>query len=144
MEKLESTEDQLNILQCIASLQSGFQNYDVDLVMSFFEPSAIVCLEPGNPAQDLNLLRHAYLQIFKANPHYIFNSSQLLIHQNIASYVVEWTMILRPASGGEIIQSGLSNTVFEKQVDGKWLIIMDNPHLRLIETNGDQCLRHNS
>jgi len=122
------TEEQQNVLNAIEKMTEAFQNKDIDKVMAFYEPNAVVVFEPESPVSDTNVLREMFQGMSMVNPVFTYSGHEVFITGNIATHIAPWKMTGKAPDGTEINQSGLSIAVLRKQEDGKWLMILDNPH----------------
>jgi len=121
-------EEKQNVLNAITKMTEAFQNKDIDGVMACYEPNAVVVFEPESPISDVNVLREMFTGMSMANPLFIYSGHEVFITGNIAVHIAPWEMTAKAPDGTEIKQSGLSVAVLRKQEDGKWLMILDNPH----------------
>lgn len=122
------TEQQQNVLNTIITMTEAFQNKDIDSVMACYEPNAIVVFEPETPISDTNVLREMFTKMAMANPVFTYGGHEVFISGNIATHISPWNMTAKSPDGSEIKQSGLSIAILRKQKNGKWLMILDNPH----------------
>ncbi len=122
------TEEQQNVLNTIEKMTEAFQNKDIDRVMASYEPNAVVVFEPESPVSDTNVLREMFQGMSMVNPVFTYSGHEVFITGNIATHIAPWEMTGKAPDGTEIKQSGLSIAVLRKQADGKWLMILDNPH----------------
>jgi ketosteroid isomerase-like protein len=127
MEK-KMTQEQQNVLKAIENMTTAFQNKDIDKVMASYEPNAVVVFEPESPVSDINILREMFQGMSMVNPVFTYSGHEVFITGNIATHIAPWKMTGKAPDGTEIKQSGLSIAVLRKQEDGKWLMILDNPH----------------
>ncbi len=127
--------EQQKVLQTIQNMTSSFEAGDLDAVMSnYLEPSAIV-FEPGQPVYQAAQQRAAFEAFLGVKPKFSYGEHEVIIAGKLAVHIAPWKMKGRAPDGTEVIQSGLSVAVLEKQSDGKWLMAIDNPHgSRLLDT----------
>lgn len=122
------TEEQQNVLNAITKMTEAFQNKDIDGVMACYEPKAVIVFEPESPISDTTILREMFTGMSMANPIFTYGGHEVFITGNIATHIAPWKMTAKAPDGTEIKQSGLSIAVLRKQEDGKWLMVLDNPH----------------
>ncbi|MDW7691570.1 DUF4440 domain-containing protein [Flammeovirgaceae bacterium SG7u.111] len=128
------TEEQQNVLFTIKKMTNAFQNKDIDEVMRCYESVAVVVFEPESPISDTNVLREMFTGMSMANPVFTYSGHEVFITGNIATHIAPWKMTANAPDGTEIKQSGLSVAVLRKQKDGRWLMILDNPHGQFLMT----------
>lgn len=129
------TAEQQNVLNVIEKMTKAFENKDIDGVMACYEPNAIIVFEPETPISDTNVLREMFTGMSMANPKFAYSGHEVFITGNIATHIAPWKMTAKAPDGAEIKQSGLSIAVLRKQEDGKWLMILDNPHGSFLMNN---------
>lgn len=122
------TVEQQKVLRTIEKMTIAFQNKDIDNVMSCYEPSAVVVFEPGSPVSDNKVLREMFKGMSMANPVFTYSGHEVFISGDIATHIAPWVMTATAPNGTEIKQNGLSVAVLRKQVNGEWLMVIDNPH----------------
>lgn len=58
----------------------------------------------------------------------------MLVAGDVAVHFAPWTMTGTDPRGNPLIQKGLSVAVLRRHADGRWLMVIDNPHgQRLLE-----------
>ena len=128
MENKKMLQEERNVLDAIKNMTIAFQNKDIDKVMASYEPNAVVVFEPESPVSDEAVLREMFQSMSMVNPKFTYSGHEVFVTGNIATHIAPWSMIGEAPDGTEIKQSGLSIAVLRKQADGKWLMILDNPH----------------
>ncbi len=132
-------EDQKNVLAAVKNMTAAFHNRDIEGVMASYENNATIVFEPEAPISDSAVLREMFLGAFKMSPHFDYSGHEVIVAGDIAVHFAPWTMEGNTPEGELIKQSGLSVAVLRKQADGRWLIVIDNPHgQRLMENRQNQ------
>lgn len=129
------TTEQKEVLNAIENMTKAFENKDIDAVMACYEPKAVVVFEPESPISNKAILRKMFTGMSMANPIFTYSGHEVFITGNIATHIAPWSMIAKTPDGKEIKQSGLSIAVLRKQDNGKWLMILDNPHGQFLLNN---------
>ncbi|WP_142784127.1 YybH family protein [Changchengzhania lutea] len=129
------TQEQQNVLNAIEKMTGAFQNKDIDGVMACYEKNAVVVFEPESPISDTTVLREMFQGMSMINPVFTYSGHEVFITGNIATHIAPWKMTGKAPDGTVIKQSGLSVAVLRKQEDGKWLMILDNPHGQFLMNN---------
>lgn len=128
------TEDQKNVLAVIERMTEAFHKSDIDRVMASYENTATIAFEPGNPVSGPAVLREMFQGMFAMNPRFDYSGHEVVVAGDLAVHFAPWTMKGTSPDGAEIRQSGLTAAVLRKQADGRWLMVIDNPHgQRLME-----------
>jgi ketosteroid isomerase-like protein len=116
------------VLATIERMSAAFQNADLENVMSAYETNAVVVFEPGRPVSDPAVVRATFQQWFAMAPRFEFAGHEVLVAGDLAVHISPWKMKGKAADGSPIEQSGLSVAVLRRQPDGRWLMVIDNPH----------------
>lgn len=122
------TQDQQNALHTIETMTAAFQSKDIDGVMSTYESSATVLFEPGTPVSDKAMLEQMFAGMAAANPVFDYAGHEVIVEGDIAMHIAPWSMKATTPDGQDIQQSGLSVAVLRRQADGRWKMVIDNPH----------------
>ena len=129
------TVEQQNVLNSIKKMTEAFQNNDINGVMASYEPNATVVFEPQSPITDANVLREMFTEMAMINPVFTYSGHEVFVMDNLATHIAPWKMTATAPDGTTIQQSGLSVAVLRKQPDGKWLMVLDNPHGQFLMNN---------
>jgi len=120
--------DENNVLNVIENMTTSFHNGDIEGVMATYEKNATIMFEPGKPVSDPAVLREMFKGAFALNPKFSYSGHEVFISGDIAVHYAPWSMKGKTPDGTDIEQSGLSVAVLRRQSDGKWLMVIDNPH----------------
>jgi len=103
-------------------------NYgDIETALSLYESEAILVVEPGKVARGTTAIRTALEGFMSLKPtlkgeiHQTFNVGEL------ALYCSRWTLIGTSPDRKAVEMTGVSTDVLRRQIDGRWLIAIDNP-----------------
>ncbi|GLX77318.1 hypothetical protein tinsulaeT_06580 [Thalassotalea insulae] len=129
--------DNTEVLTTIMTMTSAFNNKNIDGVLSNYEDGASVMFEAGEKISDAAVLREMFEGAFQVNPQFEYpNGHEVYIANNVALHLAPWRMVGQAPDGTTFEQSGLSVAVLRKQENGKWLLLIDNPHGQsLMENN---------
>ena len=103
--------DEKNVMRTIENMTIAFHNGDIKGVMASYEENATVVFELEKPISDPVVLRKMFEGAFTLNPHFNYSGHEVFIANDV-----------------DINQSGLSVAMLRRQPDGKWLMVLDNPH----------------
>ena len=120
--------EQQNVMKTILAMTDAFHNGDIVNVMAAYEKNATVVFEPEKPVNDNVMIRQAFLEIFKIKPTFEYSGHEVFIQGDTAMHIAPWKMTAVAPDGTEIKNQGLSIAILKKQMDGRWLMVMDNPH----------------
>ena len=121
--------DEKNVLSTVERMTAAFHNGDIEGVMASYEDKVAVVFEPEKPVSDPAVLREMFQGWFTFNPQFNYtHGHEVFVANDIAVHIAPWTMTGKTPEGEDIEQSGLSVAVLRRQPDGKWLMVIDNPH----------------
>jgi uncharacterized protein (TIGR02246 family) len=122
------TEDQKNVIDTVKQMTRAFHESDMTGVLAAYEPNATVLFEPGIETTDRAEFEEKFGGFFQVSPTFTYSGHQAVVQGDIAVHFAPWTMKGKTPDGQGIEQSGLSVAILRKQADGKWLMVIDNPH----------------
>lgn len=130
------TNEEAKVIEAIEKMTSAFHDSNIDRVLTSYEDGAAVVFEPGKRVSDPVVLKQMFEGAFQLNPKFSYpNGHEVYISNDIALHIAPWVMTGKAPDGAEVEQSGLSVAVLRKQVNGSWLLVLDNPHGQLLMTN---------
>ncbi|MBT8152315.1 DUF4440 domain-containing protein [Epibacterium ulvae] len=124
-----ATKDEKDVLAAIQTMTGSFQSGDIDTVMNSYESKATVLFEPATPVSDRAVLEQMFTGMAAINPVFDYNKGhEVIVNGDTAVHIAPWVMTAKTPDGQEIQQSGLSIAVLNRQADGSWKMVIDNPH----------------
>lgn len=128
-EGTDMTQDQEAALAAVHEMTQAFQNKNIDRVMTSYEPTATVVFEPKSPISDRAQIEAMFVGMASVSPVFTYASGhEIIVNGDLAMHIAPWEMTGSAPDGQEINQSGLSVAILRKQSDGRWTIVIDNPH----------------
>ena len=125
--------EETNVLNTVESMTDAFNQKDIDGVLSRYEIDAAVMFEPEEKISGPAVLRQMFEGAFNLNPTFSYpNGHEVYISNDIALHISPWVMKGSQPDGSKIEQSGLSVAILRKQTNGRWLLVLDNPHGQLL------------
>lgn len=121
-------KDEIAVQATVDRMTSAFERSDIDTVMSSYEPGAVVLFEPGQPVTDEQQLRQMFSGMAAANPSFTYSGHEVVVSGDTGLHIAPWQMVAHTPDGQEIRQSGLSVAVLQRQSNGSWKMVIDNPH----------------
>jgi len=128
IEERTMTEEQNKVLSTITKMGQAYNSRDIDAVMTTYETSASVLFEPGKPVVGATAVKEMFMGSLAISPQFSFGKHEVVVAGDIALHITPWTMTGKMPDGQKVEQKGLSVAVLRKQSDGKWLMVIDNPH----------------
>jgi ketosteroid isomerase-like protein len=116
------------ILSTIDAMSRAFHEGDVDGIMRTYEPGAVVVGAPGAPVTGFPALRAMFAGFIAAKAHFTFLGHEVIQADDLALHLTPWRMAGVAPDGKAIEASGLSVAVLRRQPDGRWLMVIDDPH----------------
>lgn len=108
-------------------LDRAFNEGDLDAVLTFYEAAAVVVTEPGKLARGREELRNFFDRVMRAGA----SAEQLKTHvieaDGLALFLSRWTLRTGNGNPDATSQTFVATTVFRKQTDGTWKVLIDNP-----------------
>lgn len=117
-----------DILATVMTMTDAFHRHDLAAITATYEPLAAVAFEPGTPITDPTTREAIFRGFFVLNPHFTYGGHEVIVAGDLALHIAPWTMTAQDATGNPIEQTGLSVAVLRRQMDGRWLMVIDNPH----------------
>lgn len=105
----------------VQQLDRAFNEGDLEALLGFYEEAAVVVVEPGQTACGAVELRAFFSRIL----HTGLSARQLKTHiveaDDVALFVSRWIL------QGDRERQFVATSVFRKQQDGRWKVLIDNP-----------------
>ena len=117
-----------SIIDVVEAMTAAFHQKDLERVLASYEPGAVVAFEPGKPEHGDAALRAGFEASFVIDPKFSYAGHEVLVAGDIAVHFAPWTMVGKAPDGTPIEQRGLSVAVLRRQPNGRWLMVIDNPH----------------
>jgi ketosteroid isomerase-like protein len=127
-EEQNMSHEQSTIISTIQTMTTAFHNSDIAGVLASYEKNAAVMFEPAKQVNDQAEVKKVFEELFQLNPKFDYSGHEVYIANDLALHIAPWTMRGNAPDGSVIEQSGLSVAVLRKQIDGNWLMVLDNPH----------------
>lgn len=122
------TDEQIEVIEAVKQMTSAFHAGDMAGVLAAYESNATVLFEPGVETSNKSEIEEKFGGFFQVSPNFTYGGHQAVVQGDIAVHFAPWTMTGKAPDGSEIEQSGLSVAILRKQANGKWLMVIDNPH----------------
>ena len=128
---METKDD---IVSTIIRMTDAFHEGDINAILRTYEAGAVVVGEPGKPVTGEPALRAMFGAFIMLKPKFTYSGHDAIIAGDLAVHLAPWQMTGVAPDGTTIQQHGLSVAVLRRQADGRWLMVIDQPH-------GDALLR---
>jgi ketosteroid isomerase-like protein len=105
----------------VEQLDKAFNEGDLEALLAFYEETAVVVVEPGQTACGVVELRAFFSRILQTGLSARQLKTYILQADGVALFVSRW--ILK----GDPERQFVATSVFRKQQDGGWKVLIDNP-----------------
>jgi uncharacterized protein (TIGR02246 family) len=109
--------------QAVELLDQAFNAGDLEAVLTFYENAAVVVTEPGKVARGADELREFFSAAMRSGASAKQLKTSVLEADGVALFLSRWTLSMQ---GQDTARSFIATTVFRKQIDGNWKVIIDN------------------
>jgi uncharacterized protein (TIGR02246 family) len=123
------------IVATVLNMTAAFHEGDISGILRSYEPDAVVIGEPGKPSMGEAPLRAMFARFISMKPRFTYSGHEVVHAGDLALHISPWQMTATGPDGTPIEQRGLSLAVLRRQVDGRWLMVIDQPY-------GDALLRN--
>ena len=121
-------KDKQAALSTILTMTANLEKGDLDGVMASYEPGAAILFEPGQPVTDETVARQIFGELAATKPAVHYGEHEVYISGDIAVHLAPWGMRSTAPGCEDVTMGGLTVAVLRRQPDGKWLMVLDNPH----------------
>jgi ketosteroid isomerase-like protein len=125
---IQMDQEKSAVLNALHAMTDNFQNGEIEAVMQSYEPAATVLFQPGTEVSDLKQIAANFAAFSAMNPRFSYAGHEVTVQGDIATHIAPWTMMASGPDGQPLEQSGLSVSVWRRQLDGSWKMVIDNPN----------------
>lgn len=119
--RAETPEHAVELLDC------AFNAGDLEAVLAFYEDNATVVPSPNTILRGGAQLRAFFESALRSGSHAQQLKMRVFETDGIALFLSRWTLGPTNTTPGTCEQIFVATTVFRKQADGSWKILIDNP-----------------
>lgn len=120
-------DQKAKILSTIDDMTSAFHRGDIDGIMRTYESGAVVVGQPGSPVSGVPALRAMFAGFVAAKAQFTFLGHEVIEAGDLALHLTPWRMAGVAPDGTAVAAQGLSVAVLRRQLDGRWLMVIDDP-----------------
>lgn len=121
-------DQKAKILSTIDDMTSAFHRGDIDGIMRTYESGALVVGQPGAPVSGVPALRAMFAGFVAAKAQFTFLGHEVIEAEDLALHLTPWRMAGVAPDGTAVAAQGLSVAVLRRQLDGRWLMVIDDPY----------------
>ncbi len=111
----------------VESLLLHINSLDVETMLGFYEPEAILVNAKGEPQQGREAIGKELSLYFSFGLPMQITARHVFVAGNIASLVLDWNIVGTGPNGEHVHMVATSNDIARKGEDGLWRYIIDNP-----------------
>jgi ketosteroid isomerase-like protein len=108
-------------------LDRAFNEGDLDAVLGFYDAAAVVVTEPGKLARGREELRNFFERGMRSGTSAKQRKTHVIEADGLALFLSRWTLLRGGGNPAATSQTFVATTVFRKQSDGTWKVLIDNP-----------------
>src|SRR5258706_9715900 len=116
-----------SVLQTMNDVIERRQAMDFEGAASHYAANATIVLEPGKPVQGRQNVAAGFKALSVAFPSFSIGARTVVEHGDIALHHCAWRAEGPDASGKTVVSAGKTADVLQRQPDGEWLVVIDNP-----------------
>ena len=114
-------------LDVINHLVKAMNACQLESALTLFEPGASFVVKPGVVVNGTVGIRQALERFMALRPTITIEAQQLVDVGDIVQYCARWTIRGTDPQGNPVQLQGRSSSILRRQVDGRWLFLLDNP-----------------
>jgi uncharacterized protein (TIGR02246 family) len=130
----QKTMEQAKIQNTINTNNAAVAAKNMEAILETYSADAVMVGPRGERSVGTPALREAFKNFLAIDPKISVIKSDIVQAGDTALHTYEWTMTGKLPDGTPLQQGGLSIVVLRKQLDGRWLMVVDNPF-------GDQVMQ---
>lgn len=111
----------------IYHLHDAINRGDIETILTSFEPEATFIVGPGTFAVGTDELRTAFEEILRSAPALKTEKENVIETGDIALVHTKWTLSGTAPDASSVSAGGCASAVLHRQLDGRWLVKIDNP-----------------
>ncbi|MBM4138162.1 MAG: DUF4440 domain-containing protein [Nitrospira sp.] len=100
---------------------------DLETALTLFEPGASFVMKPGVVVSGTAGIRQGLGGLMALKLTLTIEAQQLVQAGDVAPYCARWRIQGVDPTGTAIQLGGRSSSILRRQVDGRWLFLVDNP-----------------
>lgn len=114
-------------LDAVTQFVNAMNQGDLETALSTYEPGASLVVKPGVVVTGSMALRKALAEFVVLKPTLTCEAQQVVEAGDVALYCALWCLRGTDPAGKPVQMNGRSSDILRRQLDGDWLIALDNP-----------------
>lgn len=109
-------------------LDRAFNEGDLDAILSFYEgDTAVIVARPGPLVRGADGLMNFFKEAIRSGLVAKQLKTRVIEADGVALFISRWTLAPKDAGSGAEARTFISTSVFRRQRDGSWKLLIDNP-----------------
>ena len=117
----------LSPVDTVSQLVKAVNQGNLDIAVACYEADATLIVQPGQIATGKKAIREVYAGFIAMKVIITTDTHKIIQTGDIALFMSKWTATGTAPDGSAVKMGGISSDVLRRQVDGGWLIAIDNP-----------------
>lgn len=113
-------------LDAVHELDKAFNSKNIEGILEFYDENATVVFAPENLITGKTALKKAFSQALALNGKATQLKTKVIESGDIALFISQWVFTRSNPDGSLMRRENYATTVFKKNINGEWLIIIDN------------------
>ena len=114
-------------LDVVSQLVTAMNACDLESALTLFESGASFVMKPGVVVTGTAGIRQALEGFMALKPTLTIEAQQLVQAGDVAQYCARWSIQGVDPTGTAVQLGGRSSSILRRQIDGRWLFLVDNP-----------------
>ena len=112
--------------QAVEMVDDAFNRGDLEAVLAFYEPTAVVVTEPGRLARGTDELRAFFQRVMQSGAKARQLKTHVIEAEGVALFLSRWTLQSEEGEAAASERTFVATTVLHQQPDGTWKALIDN------------------
>jgi ketosteroid isomerase-like protein len=122
------TDIATDLAQTVKLLDNAFNRGDLETVLSFYEEgAAVIAAEPLRLLRGPSELRDFFEEAMRAGMVAKQIKTRVIEAEGVALFLSRWSLAAKNPDSVEVTRTFHATSVFRRQPDGRWKILIDNP-----------------
>ena len=114
-------------IDTINELMEAINDADLERAVATYEDNAVLVVVPGRMVHGTAQIREALAGFIALKADLRSEAQKVIETKYLALYIGRWSLRGNDAEGKAVEMGGESTDILRRQMDGRWLIALDNP-----------------
>jgi len=108
------------------AFQDAFNRHDLESIVALYEPDAVLT-SPSGTVRGTDAIREQYRRALATKPAIELQTLAVHVAGDLALLHGKWILRETGVAGREVQREGRNTETARRQLDGRWLFVIDNP-----------------